>query len=142
MLVSMSEEEQLPDLPSPSVLDQLDRLVLEKSSLPKVVTDEYGRIIRINEQFRFVFGYTELHVIGEGVELLLPEELRERHKDHVHNFFINPFKREMGGSLELLAQTRNGSKIRVKIYLVPIVIDAGRYALAELRILDKTGGPL
>lgn len=99
-----------------------------------VIVDPRGRIALFNEKASFLFGWRPEEVLGQPVEVLLPEVLRARHAAvHRAGFNKNPYPRPMGHNIDLQAQHRDGSTFPVLIDLHPKVGDGGTYVRAAIR---------
>jgi PAS domain S-box-containing protein len=109
--------------------------VLDKMPDPLIVVDADGTIRMCNEQAELFFGWTRQAMIGQKVEMLLPEDARERHVGHRNAFSIDPRVRPMGTrEMTLSAQHRNGRLITdLQINLAPVVADSGLYTAAVIR---------
>jgi PAS domain S-box-containing protein len=94
-----------------------------------LVTDKSGLITDINQQTTRMFGYEREELVGESIEVLVPEHLREQHSAHRHNYFSMPNVRPMGQGLDLYARRKDGSQYPVDITLSPL------RAAGELRVL-------
>jgi len=115
-------------------LEAIHLKVVEASPDAKVVVNEVGLIVVFNQQAELLFGYDRSEVMGEGIEMLLPEDKRELHKSHRKTYFNSPKTREMGEGLLLQGRHRNGSLIPVQIKLAPFpVAGAGVHTLAVVR---------
>lgn len=117
-------------------LQALRLKVVEASPDAKIVINRRREIIDLNEEAEFLFGYARGDLLGKLIEELLPEEVRERHANHIASFFKSPRRREMGVGLELQGLNRDNEKFAVKIRLAPIVIegtDGGVFGLAVVR---------
>jgi PAS domain S-box-containing protein len=112
---------------------ELRDAIIDQLPDAKVVVDQAGRIVMVNRQTELMFGYTRGQLLGQTVEMLLPERLRERHEQHRQNFADDPRTRPMGQGLELVGRRKDGREIAIEIMLAPIVISAGSYALAIVR---------
>jgi PAS domain S-box-containing protein len=74
----------------------------------------------------FLFGYQPEQVIGQPVEILLPEALREHHSAvHRKGYMRAPYPRAMGANLDLQARHRDGSTFPVLIDLHPEMSETG-----------------
>jgi PAS domain S-box-containing protein len=82
-----------------------------------VVVAPDGTIALANEEAERLFGYPTGELIGRLVELLVPPQARTRHAQDRSRFLANPQTRSMGGSGELFAQRKDGSRIPVEIAL-------------------------
>jgi diguanylate cyclase (GGDEF)-like protein/PAS domain S-box-containing protein len=77
-----------------------------------------------------MFGYQESELIGQPIEVLLPERVRERHVRHRAVLDNGPMIRPMGGGLELHGRRKDGSEFPLDIMLSSL--DDGR-VLAVVR---------
>jgi diguanylate cyclase (GGDEF)-like protein/PAS domain S-box-containing protein len=95
-----------------------------------VTADLNGVIRQVNTQFTTMFGYQESELIGQPIEVLLPERIRERHVRHRAVLHNRPMIRPMGGGLELHGLRKDGSEFPLDIMLSSL--DDGRF-LAVVR---------
>jgi PAS domain S-box-containing protein len=112
---------------------ELQRAIIERLPDAKVVIDEAGRVVMVNPQTELLFGYPRSQLIGQPVEMLLPERLRERHVQHRAHYAEEPRTRPMGIGLNLVGRQKSGREIPVEISLAPIVISSGVYTIAVIR---------
>jgi PAS domain S-box-containing protein len=82
-----------------------------------IVADRNGCIMGANPAAEKLFGYTEGELIDQPIELLLPEQLREVHRNHVKGYFAAPRTRAMGRGLNLAGRRKDGSEFPVEISL-------------------------
>lgn len=112
------------------VLGALDRL-----SDPVIIADASGIICFLNAQAELVFGYTKEEIVGQPVEMLLPQSIREEHVKYRTDFWKVPRVRPMGAGRELKGVTKDGREVACEIMLSPYTTQHGRYVSAQLRIL-------
>ncbi len=93
---------------------------LEAAPDAVVISEENGKIVRVNGQTERMFGYLREELIGKEVELLLPERLRDDHRTHRACYSTNPTTRPMGAGLNLSGLRKNGTEFPVEISLSPI----------------------
>jgi PAS domain S-box-containing protein len=74
-----------------------------------------GDIIMVNAQAERVCGYLRAELLGQSLQILVPERLRGRHKGLCETFFANPQPRPMGAGRELYAVKRACSEFPVEI---------------------------
>ena len=82
-----------------------------------VVTDLYGSLVSVSGAVEEVFGYSESELVGQSVEMLVPEGLRARHRDHMGRYSRRPHARTMGIGMELNAAHANGSEFPIEVSL-------------------------
>jgi PAS domain S-box-containing protein len=102
-----------------------------------VVVDESGTIERVNLQAEALFGLPRERMLGQSIEMLVPERLRDRHLADRLGYMKAPKTRPMGTDLPLLAQRADGSECPVDIMLSPIEIGHQRVVLAVVRDITE-----
>ena len=113
------------------------RALLEAAPDAIVITDGQGLIVLANSQADALFGYKRDELIGQAVELLLPERFREVHNQHRQGFVAEPRVRAMGAGLELFARHKDGREIPVEISLSPITTEDGLLVSAAIRDITE-----
>ena len=129
MLVSTT----VRDISADDTSEAYFRNVLESAPDAMIIIDHFGKITVVNEQTEKMFGYTRRQLLGEEVEMLLPEDLRERHISHRAGFAANPQLRPMGGDLELFGRRSDGSLFPVEISLSPFTSASGAFISSVIR---------
>jgi PAS domain S-box-containing protein len=102
-----------------------------------VLVDEQGRIERINRQMEKLFGYSRDELVGQPLEVLLPERFHEKHVENRSRYFREAHLRPMGIGLALFGRRKDGSEFPVDIMLSPLRTDQGLLVIAMVR--DITG---
>ena len=97
------------------VSEDLFRLALEEAPTGMVMVDGNGLIVLVNAQLERLFGYSREELVGQPVEMLVPERFRGRHPGHRAGFFTQPRVRAMGADLELTGLRRDGTEFPVEI---------------------------
>lgn len=129
MLVSTT----VRDISADDTSEAYFRNVLESAPDAMIIIDHFGKITVVNEQAEKMFGYTRRQLLGEEVEMLLPEALRERHISHRAGFAANPQLRPMGGDLDLFGRRSDGSLFPVEISLSPFTSASGAFISSVIR---------
>ena len=106
------------------------RALFEAASEGVVVVDRRGRIVSVNGKTEELFGYPRAELLGEPVEMLMPERFREAHPRHRDEYFVNPRVRSMGRGLDLAGRRRDGSEFPIEVSLSHIETDEGPQAVA------------
>ncbi len=114
------------------------RGLLDSAPDAMIGVDPDGAIVFANLQAEALFGYSRAELLGRTMEMLLPEEIRERHVGHRRRFGQQPKTRPMGAGLELSARHRDGSEFPVEVSLSTLETQDGRIVSAAIRdITDR-----
>src|SRR5581483_3254384 len=92
-----------------------------------------GTIVLLNAAAERMFGYPREELLGQLIEVLVPESLRPRHQAHRDHYSEHPVTRPMGIGLELFATRKDGSEFPVEISLSPIRSSQGSRVIAIVR---------
>ena len=101
-----------------------------------VVVDQQGVIRRANAKTEQMFGYRREELVGQPVEVLIPDRFTERHVGYRSKYLHEPRTRPMGAGLELFGRRKDGSEFPVEIGVSPVRTDEGQFVLAS--IIDIT----
>jgi diguanylate cyclase (GGDEF)-like protein/PAS domain S-box-containing protein len=106
-----------------------------------LVTADFDGVIRqVNSQLTSMFGYGEDELIGQPIEILLPERVRERHIRHRAALDNRPMIRPMGGGFELHGRRKDGSEFPVDIMLSSL--DDGRVVVRDVTAAQNMSAKL
>ena len=95
--------------------------------------DQAGIILQVNSQTEHLFGYSHEELIGQNIEMLVPERYRHQHQGHRDNYTAHPKIRRMGAGLDLYGRRKNGSEFPVEISLSPVPTAHGILVLSAIR---------
>ncbi len=98
-----------------------------------VAVDLDGTIVQVNTQAQELFGYGRDELIGQKVEMLVPDRYRGQHHHHREDFAQAPKTRRMGAELDLYGRRRNGTEFPVEISLSPVSTGKGGLVLSAIR---------
>lgn len=113
--------------------DEKFRALLESAPDAMVITATDGCIRLVNRQAEEIFGYSRNELLGEPIEVLVPERLRRVHGRHRSGFFMDPRARPMGVGIELFGRRKDGTDFPVEISLSPIATEDGLLVCAAVR---------
>ena len=133
------EQEALQRVAAPTgdLSDAVMQTLAEESPDAIVVVDVQGRLVWGNQQAERLFGYGRAELLGQTVELLLPDGVQKVHLAHRAAYMENPRTRRMGAGLDLNARRRDGATIPVEISLTPLSTDSGDMVIATVRDISE-----
>ncbi len=112
--------------------EELFRRVVEAVPSAMVMINAAGRIEMVNAQAERVFGYVVTELLGQRVEMLVPDRFRGHHARLRAAFLADPRARPMSGALDLYALRKDGSEFPVEIGLNPIETEDGPMVLSAI----------
>jgi PAS domain S-box-containing protein len=112
------------------------RLAVESAPNGMMIVDQFGTIVLMNSQSEALFGYRREELVGQSVDVLLPESLRMAHHSLRHDFLTHPEARSMGAGRDLQARRKDGTQFFVEIGLNPLLTNEGIQVLCS--IVDVT----
>jgi len=110
------------------------RALLRGAPDAMVFTDDQGRILDINDQAGYLFGYTLDEIRGSSVDLLVPERLRPRLAAQREAFDRDHRQSLVDGS-EFAVQRQDGQEVPVELSVSLVPVGASRQLLYALRDL-------
>jgi PAS domain S-box-containing protein len=108
------------------------RMAIEAAPTGMLMMNDAGVIVLVNAQVEKLFGYPRAELLGQRIELLIPERYRARHPQFREDFFVDPKARAMGGGRELHGLRKDGSEIPVEIGLNPLQTPEGHFVLSSV----------
>ncbi len=117
---------------------EIYRLAMEAAPNPMLVVEGSGAIALVNEAAEDLLGYSESELVGESLELLVPEGSRVAHRRYREDFARQAQARRMGALRDLRIVARDGSEIPVEIGLNPVRTSQGRF-MVVCSIVDLSG---
>jgi PAS domain S-box-containing protein len=108
------------------------RLVVESSPNGILMVDKTGTILLVNQQIEQLFGYERVELIGQPVEMLVPQHMRSNHAGDRDEFFAHLERRAMGKGRDLSGVRKDGTEFPVEIGLNPIRMPEGIRVLASV----------
>ena len=108
------------------------RLIIDSVPNGVVMIDEQGVIKLANSKIAEMFGYSDAELLGQKIEILVPEKVRQHHPELRDNFMKSPVARPMGSGRDLHGIRKDGSEFSVELGLNPIQTDEGLCVLAAV----------
>jgi PAS domain S-box-containing protein len=102
-----------------------------------IVVDEAGLVLLANQKIEELFGFDRTELIGQPVETLVPDRMRQLHAAHRTRYRGAPEGRPMGAGLDLYGRRRDGTEFPVEISLSPIVTASGLRIIACIRDISE-----
>jgi protein-histidine pros-kinase len=133
VVISMKDLTQLKSLRDQRALEARFRGLLEAAPDAMVIVGRDGRIELVNGQVEKLFGYARAELLGQPVDLLIPERFRTQHPQHRAEYFRDPRTRPMGAGLDLLGVRKDGSEFPAEISLAPMHTSEGVLVTAAIR---------
>lgn len=131
--VDMSERQQRVAAEEATRLERRFRQLLEAAPDAIVEVAADGKIVLINRVAEEMFGYVRDELLGQPVDVLVPDAIRRMHYRHRDGYLEQPKTRPMGTGLDLHARRRDGTLFPVEISLSPIQTEGGMHVTAVIR---------
>lgn len=113
------------------------RQIVEFAPDAMVLANEDGTIVLVNTEAEKLFGYSKEELIGQPVEILVPDRLRRVHARHRGEFVKTPRSRPMGVGLELYGRRRDGGEFPIEVSLSPLRTDEGMIVMSAIRDITE-----
>ena len=116
----------------------ISQQLLQFSPDALIVVDFQGVILFANATSRGLFGYSREQLVGQSIEILVPERFRLRHGAHLASYLRDPTAREMGARIiDLFARRADGTEFPAGILLAPIHDGEKTFVAAAIRDMTE-----
>lgn len=113
------------------------RTMLDSAPDAMVIVDKKGRITLVNSQTEKVFGWARADLLGQPIEVLVPDWFRAGHEEHRADYAKDPKARPMGAGPQLFARRKDGSEFPAEISLSPLQTEGGQLVTAAIRDISN-----
>ena len=108
------------------------RVAVEAAPNAMIMVDHEGKMTLVNTQTERLFGYRRPELLGQPIEMLVPERFRGHHLNYRSSFFAAPSARPMGSGRDLFGLRRDGAEFPIEIGLNPIETSEGTFVLSSI----------
>lgn len=95
-----------------------------------VITDDHGNIVLVNPSACRIFGYDAEEMVGQKIEMLIPENYKRSHEHLRDHFYKEPQNRSMGHARELYGLKKDGLSFPVEVSLSTYLQNNNRFVIA------------
>lgn len=122
----------IKDLSERRRIDERFRRVVESAPNAMVMVNHHGSIEMVNTQAERLFDYSRAEMLGQKIEILVPDRFRNGHPTKRDMFLHAPQSRPMGAGRDLFGRRKDGSEFPIEIGLNPIETDEGMMILSSI----------
>ena len=129
---------------TPTTLDEAERQaqllagILSIAADAIISIDDAHKITLFNHGAEQIFGYTCAEIVGQPLDVLLPERFRARHVQHVHDFAkTTVVARQMGERQEIFGLRKSGEEFPAEASISKLTIELARTYTVVLRDVSR-----
>jgi PAS domain S-box-containing protein len=121
----------------PNRMGALPAAAVEASPVAILMIDEAGRIVLVNPATEDLSGYRREELLGQPIEILVPERFREQHLKLREGYAAGPRARRMFSEPGIYFLRKDGTEVAVEIGLNPIETPDGSFTVSSIVDADE-----
>src|SRR5689334_5825483 len=95
-----------------------------------ILTDHSGKIVIVNPAAERMFGYNSTELVGQPIEILIPDKYKPHHHQLRDGFYHKPSNRSMGVGRDLNGRKKDGTNMPVEVSLSHYTRDGELFVIA------------
>jgi PAS domain S-box-containing protein len=131
------------------MLDQAHMTSLfENATEGIILTDNKGKIVMVNPAAERMFDYSATELVGQPIEILIPDKFKPHHHQLREGFYHKPSNRTMGSGRDLNGRKKDGANMPVEVslshytrdgelFVIAFIVDITERKKIELRMLEQ-----
>lgn len=117
--------------------EELLKQYIEATPVGILMIDSEGQILYVNESLCTCFGYSREELLGQQIELLVPESIKGDHAKLRDSYLANPMPRLMQGR-RVRGRRKNGTEVAVAIGFNPVAQAEGANVACTVMDITET----
>jgi len=130
-------EELVDDINERRVAEEKFHALLQSGPDAIIITDSTGKIDMANNQAGELFGYDSKELLGESIEILVPDRYRQQHENMRETYVARPLFRPMSEAPDIYASRKDGTEFPAEISLAPIETKDGLLVACAIRDITE-----